>query len=119
MIKVKNISTGKIETVYGLNGTMFMLWDEEEQSWWFSSISNYKPYDPISFTEAMKEFAEKVKTRTNADRIRSMSDEEMAEFLCLAFGCNGECPGQSLCVAGDGKANGLRKWLKNPTQEDR
>ena len=29
---------------------------------------------------------------------------------------DGTCPGAELCVTGDGKANGLKKWLKQPCE---
>ena len=50
---------------------------------------------------------------TNADRIRAMSDEEIAQWLCLNYSCT-KCLGQELCTISDGKANGLLKWLKQP-----
>ena len=55
---------------------------------------------------------------TNADRIRAMTDEELAELLCNRVDdCYaGHCPGAPLCRRGDGKANGLRKWLKQPAE---
>lgn len=55
---------------------------------------------------------------TNADRIRAMSDEELAEFLCdRTENCNlGYCPGADLCNCVDGKANGYLKWLKQPAE---
>ncbi len=63
---------------------------------------------------------------TNADRIRSMSDEELADLLCTADWCrscdqtkdNGTCQAMELdgplckyCVAA-----GLR-WLRQPAEE--
>lgn len=54
---------------------------------------------------------------TNADRIRSMSDEEIAQWLCLNYSCT-KCPGQNLCTCDGGKHNGLTKWLKQPAEED-
>ena len=60
----------------------------------------------------------KHKKQTNADHMRGMTDDELGSFLCLTFGCNGKCPGGSLCVAGDGKANGLKKWLKQLAEEE-
>lgn len=54
---------------------------------------------------------------TNADRIRSMSDEELAAFLCKKFGCHSEtCPGIELCKPNEGKANGILKWLQQPAE---
>lgn len=55
------------------------------------------------------------KPKTNFDRIKSMSVEEMAEFIdknykcrkCYYYGrCNGDCHG------------GIKKWLKSEVQED-
>ena len=58
------------------------------------------------------------KIETNADRIRAMSDEELAEFLCEFNGCySDKCPGAELCEFGGGLANGLKKWLKQPAEE--
>ena len=55
---------------------------------------------------------------TNADRIRSMSDEELSMFLCEEFGCGSEsCPGLELCKTNEGKANGLLKWLQRPAEK--
>lgn len=55
---------------------------------------------------------------TNADRIRSMSDEELSVFLCEEFDCGSEsCPGLELCKTNEGKANGLLKWLQRPAEK--
>ena len=56
---------------------------------------------------------------TNADKIRAMSDEELAEFLAepcscdVDPGCDGyrEC-GNDLCL------KYLLKWLQQPAEED-
>ena len=52
---------------------------------------------------------------TNGDRIRAMTDEELSRFFCDHTDCD-HCPGTELCVWGGGKANGLLKWLKQPTE---
>ena len=58
------------------------------------------------------------KPMTNGDRIRAMSDEELAQFMCKTFMCQiNNCPGAELCTAGDGKANGMLKWLRQPVGE--
>ena len=54
---------------------------------------------------------------TNADRIRAMGDEELANFICKAYECY-RCPGEELCNAIDGKANGAMKWLQQPAEVD-
>ena len=48
--------------------------------------------------------------KTNADRIRAMSDEELAQFIC----------GHSKCETCDwaGWVCGLRDWLKEPCKEE-
>lgn len=67
------------------------------------------------------------RTRTNADRIRAMSDEELSELLCTADWCeicdqlkeDGTCKAMELdgplakhCIAA-----GLR-WLRQPYKEE-
>ena len=56
--------------------------------------------------------------KTNADRIRSMSDDNLAEFLCQVNGCyQMSCPGAEMCVFQGDRANGLKKWLKQPAED--
>lgn len=55
---------------------------------------------------------------SNADRIRAMSDEELAKWLCslmTAECCDQRCPARDICHLGD---NGLVKWMKQPAEED-
>ena len=57
---------------------------------------------------------------TNADRIRSMRDEELAVWLCGLFSANTcvtHCPGYDFCYDSYGKSNGLKKWLQQPAEE--
>lgn len=59
------------------------------------------------------------KPMTNGDRIRAMSDEELAQFMCRVFMCQiNNCPGAEVCTTNDGKANGMLKWLRQPEKED-
>lgn len=54
---------------------------------------------------------------TNADRIRAMSDDELAKWICsimTAECCDQRCPGRDICTFGD---NGLIKWMKQPADE--
>ena len=58
---------------------------------------------------------------TNADRIRAMSDEELAVWLCGLFSvltCYTHCPGCDFCNDADGTSNGLKKWLQHPAEEE-
>ncbi len=55
---------------------------------------------------------------TNADRIRAMSDKELAEFLCHfrsddAATCSG-CKSEHYCRPGH---NGMIDWLQQPAEE--
>ena len=58
---------------------------------------------------------------TNADRIRAMSDEELAEFLCDFRGCDTDentcigCKGEQYCRTGHA---GTTEWLKQPAEEE-
>lgn len=50
---------------------------------------------------------------SNADRIRAMSDEELAEYLCgLTYCC--ECEHRDTCNGEDG----YLKWLRQLAEED-
>ena len=48
---------------------------------------------------------------TNADRIRSMSDKELAKFICSMFKCE-------FCDFELGERCGLLNWLKMPAEDD-
>lgn len=49
---------------------------------------------------------------TNSDRIRAMSDEELAEYLCgLTYCC--ECEHRDTCNGEDG----YLKWLRQPAED--
>ena len=58
---------------------------------------------------------------TNADRIRSMSDEELAEFLCSFRSCDADeyicegCKATKYCRAGHA---GTIDWLQQPTEKE-
>lgn len=45
MYKVTHKKTGTVRTVYGINGLYFLLWDEEDQSWTYESMDNYRPME--------------------------------------------------------------------------
>ena len=56
---------------------------------------------------------------TNGDKIRAMTDEELAEWLCDSSDCYlGRCIAFELCRSGVGKANGMKKWLQQPAEDD-
>ena len=47
---------------------------------------------------------------TNADRIRSMSDEELKKFICSMFKCE-------FCDFELGERCGLLNWLQQPARD--
>lgn len=55
----------------------------------------------------------KRKPRTNGDRIRAMTDEELADSLCKNTSC-GHCIASELCWNGH---NGFDYWIKQEVQE--
>lgn len=58
---------------------------------------------------------------TNADRIRAMTDEELAEWLAAIIDhaetdyCGKSCPLYSYCIESNG---GMLDWLKSPWEEE-
>ena len=54
------------------------------------------------------------KPQTNADRIRAMSDEELAELVGKYVYC-GLCPLQHRCIAGECNKV-VMDWLKQPAE---
>ena len=55
---------------------------------------------------------------TNADRIRAMTDEELACFICdrISNCVEQYCPGAGTCGIRIGKASGLVEWLQQPAE---
>ena len=78
----------------------------------YAGTPSYK--SPCSECKGFSKY-EYEKPQTNADRIRAMSDEELAEDICDVLMC-AQCPALCLCNSTDGKANGLKKWLQQPAE---
>ena len=55
--------------------------------------------------------------KTNADRIRAMSDEELAAWLGEHLDCSA-CPVGLACVHNNGCPGSLVEWLKQPAEKD-
>ena len=53
---------------------------------------------------------ERNRKKTNADRIRSMNDEELKKFICSMFKCE-------FCDFELGERCGLLNWLQQPVEE--
>lgn len=59
--------------------------------------------------------------RTNGDRIRAMTDEELAEFFCQISKCCGNDASCSMCPIYDGCAQNamcVERWLKQEASEN-
>lgn len=58
--------------------------------------------------------------QTNADRIRSMSDAEIADFLCDIGECDRRCPAKiGDCFFSDSACRSAwRDWLKQEVKDD-
>lgn len=44
MFKVKHIRTGAVFTVYGLNGLLFLFYDQDD-GWLYVPMEDYKPVE--------------------------------------------------------------------------
>ena len=57
--------------------------------------------------------------QSNADHIRAMSDEELANFLAPSFTCHA-CPSSILCDSDTGRTCSelFAEWLRQPYKED-
>lgn len=63
-----------------------------------------------------KTYEEVDRPTTNADRIRSMNDIDLAEFLCSITDCyDGKCPAAEYCRKDH---NGMREYLKQRAEEE-
>lgn len=58
------------------------------------------------------------RTRTNGERLRQMSDEELGALMCRQLRVCHDCPGYDLCKLGDGRGNGMIKWLEQEATEN-
>lgn len=79
---------------------------------WNSNVGCVKPYGVSCILENVSPTDRKA---TNADRIRAMSDEELAEFLCGVFD-EDECSGKYICgvTIADYDQFNIAEWLKQP-----
>lgn len=74
-----------------------------------SEVKDYPPY--LDYPKPRKKV-------TNADKIRSMTDEELGKWICSIMSsdcCRWTCPARNMCGLND---NGLVKWLKQSARED-
>lgn len=92
-------------------------------------IEYNEEYGGIRYTSAFVRMVEYVlellkgpKQQTNADRIRGMSDEELAEFISTKYPCHMCTVGTKFDSRGDEPCNpewcieGTLEWLRQPVQ---
>ena len=80
--------------------------------------------DSHEYYKATEDFARRLvshsKSATNSDRIRNMTDEELAMFLCNFRSCDADeyicegCKAEKYCRAGH---VGTIDWLQQPAEE--
>lgn len=75
-------------------------------------IGAYYAYRDFEDRERNAKEKSKGKKQTNADKIRNMTDEELADWLCRHIGTCTECVAEDMCEYTGVKANGLLKWLR-------
>ena len=64
----------------------------------------------VKYYPARMDYPNLCKPYSNADRIRSMSDEELKKFICSMFKCE-------FCDFELGERCGLLNWLQMPAEE--
>ena len=91
---------------YGGNGHYMKC---SEQFGCSGECTDCEELDKIVEKLAEYEDKEEQKPKTNADRIRAMSDEELSTLLCDISDC-------SVCRFGQYSGCALREWLKQPAE---
>lgn len=66
--------------------------------------------DEVKYYPARMDYPNLCKPYSNADRIRSMTDEELKKFICSMFKCE-------FCDFELGERCGLLNWLQMPASE--
>lgn len=72
--------------------------------------ANHRKASTITKGEKKMDYLKPHNARSNADCIRSMSDEELKKFICSMFKCD-------FCDFELGERCGLLNWLQQPAQE--
>ena len=74
--------------------------------------------DDLRMVIACSDYLNTERQMTNADRIRAMTDEELAKMFDEYVHC-GKCPVREKCETLHSQCvNHLIKWLKQPAEED-
>lgn len=86
-----------------------------------SMIKPYKHCKKCGAFIVSGDLCEECKPMTNGDKIRAMTDEELAEFFCQISQCCGNDASCSMCPIYDGCAQNVmcvERWLKQEVRED-
>jgi hypothetical protein len=54
---------------------------------------------------------------TNYENLKQMDSDELAVTICDMMGVCDKCPAGNMCMMGNGKANGLKEWMKQEVEE--
>lgn len=93
-------------------------WCEEPREEEMALIEAIKENVKQDIRQEMERLRKEQKTQTNADKIRSMTDESLGKWICSIMSsdcCRWTCPARNMRGLND---NGLVKWLKQSARED-
>lgn len=93
-------------------------WCEEPRKEETALIEAIKENVKQYIKQEMERLRKEQKTQTNADKIRSMTDESLGKWICSIMSsdcCRWTCPARNMRGLND---NGLVKWLKQSARED-
>ncbi len=103
---------------------MESFWDKNETSWRVLCINciaetagDTKEQAIAAWNRRADHIRDTTKKVSNADRIRSMSDEELARWLVDATVCERVCAGDEYCH-GNECVKRVTDWLRQPAKEE-
>lgn len=97
---------GIVVNGYRTQDGLITMKTEDDKTYWCGSAGEY-----IHFRKCEDSLGDLI---NNSDRIRSMPDEELAEWLVYKIkctGCNAENCNEEFCV------NLMREWIESPYKE--
>lgn len=96
------------------------FWDKDSEGLTDEHVcrmhSNGYAYGRYTGPEDFCSYGEQRPKITRYQRILSMDIDEMAEWICDMYRCDG-CIAEDYCNGTDGKANGMKKWLESEAEE--
>lgn len=81
-------------------------------------IKPYKKCQKCGALIVSGKLCEDCKPMTNADRIRQMTDEELAEFIAQRGTCDTCCIELTRCITTANCKGGVLAWLRKEADED-